>query len=533
MLVRVSFAQAARPFRGVAPFGTWLRPAAIMAGLIGCAVLVRLPFLSDAGADESFYLVVARQWLEGMPPYANAFDVKPPLLFALMAAAETLFGPSLLAAKTLTMAAVSATACALYLFGRRFTGELSGVAAALFYIAASLTLSGTFSPAELIMAPFVAFGMLAGFAAIAPERPRLWLAAGAGVLFGAAACVKQTAIFEALPLTAFLVFRRPLGDGLKALGAFASGCFVVPAGFALLFLSEGHFGALFRDVVVSALGRMGAQYVPWSAVVTRFGIELLLVAPLVILGAAAWFFCGVFRAQTPRSAIGFLAAWAAGALGGVLAGRAMCDFYMLAALPPFCLLSGVFLDHGLAHSRAKWALRGARTVAFASVMIFFATAVCCLSYNIADGGAADEAATAMRSAGLRGDDRILVVDRDLSVYLASGANPPTPVFHPLQLLCDFAFEGASTAFADSLQSRPAFIVVADPAYTLGCEKPGRRGLLMSTLADDYRVVGRFGSIRGAERHGVFALYGLKAHALDPVPPSLSETYQKQLKVSWH
>ncbi len=508
-------------------------PAAIMAGLIGCAVLVRLPFLSDAGADESFYLVVARQWLEGMPPYANAFDVKPPLLFALMAAAETLFGPSLLAAKALTMAAVSATACALYLFGRRFIGELSGVAAALFYIAASLTLSGTFSPAELIMAPFIAFGMLAGFAAIAPERPRLWLAAGAGVLFGAAACVKQTAIFEALPLTAFLVLRRPPGDGRKALCAFASGCLVVPAGFALLFLSEGHFNALFRDVVISAVGRMGAQYVPWSAVVMRFGIELLLVAPLVILGAAAWSFRGAFRAGTARSALGLLAAWAAGALGGVLAGRAMCDFYMLAALPPFCLLSGVFLEHALARSRAKRALRGARTVAFASVMIFFATAVCCLSYNIADRGAADEAATAMRSAGLRGDDRILVVDRDLSVYLASGANPPTPVFHPLQLLCEFAFEGASTAFADSLQSRPAFIVVADPAYTLGCEKPGRRGLLMSTLADGYRVVGRFGSIRGAERHGVFAVYGLKAHAPDPAPASLSEASQKQLKVSWH
>jgi 4-amino-4-deoxy-L-arabinose transferase-like glycosyltransferase len=507
MLVKDGFAQAAGPFRQSALSGALLRPVAIMAALMVCAVLVRLPFLSYAGTDESFYLVVARQWLQGMPPYANAFDVKPPLLFALIAGAEALFGPCLLAAKALAMAAVSATACALYLFGRRFIGELSGVAAALFYIVASLVLSGALSPAELIMAPFTAFGMLAGFAAIAQRRPRLWLLAGAGVLLGAAACVKQTAIFEALPLAVVLVLRRPARDGLQALASFAAGAVVVPAGFALLFLAEGHLGALFDDVVVSAVGRMSAGYVSWSEAFVRFGIELMLVLPLIVLGTAAWLFRGALRAEPARAAVGFVAAWAAGALVGVLAGKAMCDFYMLAALPPFCLLSGAFLEHGIAHSRAKRALRLARTAAFASVTIFFVTIICCLSYTKADSMAADEAAAVMRSLGLRKGDRILVVDRDLSVYLASGANPAAPIFHPLQLLCDFIFKDAATALADSLKSRPAFVVVADPAYILGCEKPERRALLKRTLADDYHLVGRFGSMRGRGRAGAFALYG--------------------------
>ncbi|MFY9875371.1 MAG: hypothetical protein WAL20_06960, partial [Rhodomicrobium sp.] len=75
---------------------------------------------------------------------------------------------------------------------------------------------------------------------------------------------------------------------------------------------------------------------------------------------------------------------------GVLAGKAMCDFYMLAALPPFCLSSGAFLEHGIAHSRAKRALRLARIAAFASVMIFFVTVICCLSYTTPDSMAADE-----------------------------------------------------------------------------------------------------------------------------------------------
>ncbi|HXW21701.1 MAG TPA: glycosyltransferase family 39 protein, partial [Rhodomicrobium sp.] len=306
----------------------WFRPVAIMAGCAALTVLVRLPFLSDAGADEAFYLVIGRQWLDGMPPYAHSFDVKPPLLFALMAAAEAVFGPSLIAAKALTMAAVSAAACGVYLFGRRFVGELSGIAAAFFYVVASLTLAGTVSPAELIRAPFIAFGMLAGFAAIAKPstplgctRPSLWLAAGAGVLLGAAAVVKQTAIFEAAPLAVFLLFSPPRKEGLKAFALFAAGCFVVPSGFALLFLAEGHFGALFDAAVISAFGRMNANYVSWGDAIVLFVLELLLLSPLVILAAAAWAFRGAFQPEV-RPALGFLAAWTMSALFGVLAVRA-------------------------------------------------------------------------------------------------------------------------------------------------------------------------------------------------------------------
>jgi hypothetical protein len=164
-----------------------------MAGVTACAVLVRLPYLFNTGVDEAFYLVVGRQWLEGMPPYAYSFDVKPPLLFALMAAAETVFGPSLLAAKALAMASVTGTAFALYLFGRRFLSERAGVTAALLYILSSLSLGGAFSPAELIMAPFTIFGMLLGFSAVlARRRPPIWPLLAAGFCLGAAASVKHS-----------------------------------------------------------------------------------------------------------------------------------------------------------------------------------------------------------------------------------------------------------------------------------------------------------------------------------------------------
>ena len=249
-----------------------------MAAIIFLAILVRRPFNSNSGVDEAFYLVVGRQWLNGTPPYAGTFDVKPPLLFLLMAAAEALFGFTLWAAKALATAAVATTACGLYLFGRRFTGELAGAAAAILYIVSALTLGGTFSPAELIMAPFTTFGMLTGLAAVfgrsRSELPTLLLS---GLLFGAAACVKQTALFEAAALGAALALSRQGGARLRAFGAFATGLGAVPIGFAMYFLAIGHLGDLINDAGISAIRRAGAGYLPWGK-----AFELLLIGTLAV-----------------------------------------------------------------------------------------------------------------------------------------------------------------------------------------------------------------------------------------------------------
>jgi hypothetical protein len=188
---------------------------------------------------------------------------------------------------------------------------------------------------------------------------------------------------------------------------------------------------------------------------------------------------------------------------------------MQAALPPLCLLAGALLDHGMARFRAKRVRGLARAIVFASIVIFVVNTVR-WSTNEGDADVAGQAAGAMQAAGLRKQDRILVIDRDMYVYLASGANPPASVFFPMHLLCDFAFEGTVSALAKSLESRPAFIVDSDPADGLGCEKPERRALLTSVLADEYRVVGFFGSNDGRQ-HDRLVLYGLKSHAGNPAP----------------
>jgi 4-amino-4-deoxy-L-arabinose transferase-like glycosyltransferase len=473
-------------------------------------VLVRLPFLYNSGVDEAFYLVVGRQWLDGVPPYAGSFDVKPPLLFGLMAAAEWLFGQNLLAAKALDMAAVAATACGLYMFGRRFTGELAGIAAAVFYIVSTLTLGGTFSPAELLMAPFTTFGVLIGLpAALDRTRPRVPALITAGLCLGAAASIKQTAIFEAVPLALALLWGRSLAKGLQALGTFAAGCCIVPALFALYFLATGHLHALIADVAVSAAGRMNAGYVPWSDAFLRLLFELTLVLPVVIMAGLLWVNRRAFRSGPAYPALKFLAAWTAAALLGVIAGRAMCEFYALTVLQPLCLAAGAYAQYALGslpNPRRQW-IAGLAMVAV--VAFYSVSSVAPLVFAGGSGLRAAEAAAAlMRQAGQCAGDRIMVVDRDVILYLAAGADPPTPVFHPLQLLCEFPFAGAAAAVSDSLDRRPAFVAVADPALLLDCEMPGRRPMLEARLARDYRLLGRFSSTVTSFKPGSFAVYAL-------------------------
>ena len=486
----------------------FLRLVAIMAGLTACAVLTRFPFLYNTGVDEAFYLVVGRQWLEGMTPYAYSFDVKPPLLFALTAGAEFVFGANLFAAKALAMVSVSATACALYVFGRRFLGVSAGVTAALLYIVSSLTLGGTFSPAELTMAPFTAFGMLLGcLAALTQIRPRLWLLLAAGLCLGAAACVKQTALFEALALAAFLFVGRPLTGGLKSVVLLAAGFLVVPLGFAFYFLADGHFAAFFADAVIAAVGRVSVFYLGWNETLTGLLLGLMLMLPVIILAAAAW----VFPGGSKSSVLPFVGAWTAGALGGVLATRAALVIYFLPLLPPLCLMAGAFVQHwGTRIPGRKRLVMAAAITAVAAYSAFFTAPLFFAGRdNLAS---AHEAAAAMRGAGLKSDDRILVADRDLIVYLASGANPPKVVFHPLHLLCGFPLPDNANALADSLKSRPAFIVEANPLYARACEIPERRLLLDGALSRDYCQLGQFRNTLTGAGSGSLVVFGLKERA---------------------
>lgn len=184
--------------------GPWPRSfpvlaAAAFAASLVWTLIVRWPLANSYGADNAVYAEIAHLWRHGALPYASAFDVKPPGLFALIAAAETFFGPTLEAIRSITIVSDAIAAAALFLLARRFGGMRVGVFAAALY--PPLSLIAVNSDA---CSPVAAMTALAFLAALSP-LPLFRRALLAGLAIGAAGTVKQTAGFEALALLAVLL----------------------------------------------------------------------------------------------------------------------------------------------------------------------------------------------------------------------------------------------------------------------------------------------------------------------------------------
>jgi hypothetical protein len=497
-------------------------PALAIAGLALAIVLIRLPFNLNTGSDEAFYLIVGRQWLHGQPPYSGSFDVKPPLLFLLMAAAQALFDPPLLAAKALANAAAVFAGWGLYVFGRFYLGNLAGALAAIFYTFCAISLGSVFSTAESFMAPFTAFAMVAGFAAFSPGRP---LPIGAlllsGLLSGAAACVKQTAVFAAVPLVLGLLVNRKGMTGFKAAAIFGAGSCIVPAGFAAYFLAIGHFTEFATDTTVAALGRAGTAYMSWTH---EFGLLMggfVSVLPVPVMAGLFWAERRTLR-QSPRyPAVRFLWGWAAGASYGIFVTKELSIVYALPLMLPLCLLAGGFVEHVLGRvENPAWRLFWRAGTVAATVLYSCVIVSAVFLEGQRELEAAEGAAALMQREGKLPGENIFVADRDLLVYLTSGAEPPLSIFHPLHLLCPFPAKGADTAWSDSMKTRPPFVVLADPPVALGCEDPARRQAIRSQLARDYCELGNFESSATAWP-GPFTVFGLKERRAGGCPKPIA------------
>jgi len=223
--------------------------AAFGAALIWTFVL-RLPLRRVDGPDDAFYIEVAHLWTRGALPYVGAFDIKPPGLFALVAVAESLLGPSLDTLRAVAIFCDAVTATNLFFLGRRFGSTSLGVFAATLYPFLSEVVSGNDA-----YPPLAALTTLAFLAALSP-LPIVKRALLAGLAIGAAGAVKQTAVFEAVALPA-IVLRAPdaAPRRIEAAAAFLAAAAAAPLGFLLYFAGHGAAGPLIADTILNALRR--------------------------------------------------------------------------------------------------------------------------------------------------------------------------------------------------------------------------------------------------------------------------------------
>jgi len=227
----------------------------VFLAVVAWTALVHLPFYGLDGPDDAFYVEAAHLWTKGSPPYIGAFDVKAPGFFAVLAAAQLVFGASLATLRGVTILFTAIAATALYAMSRAFHGRSTAVlCAALFPILFEIY-------GDAAYAVLCAFTALA-FLAVLSDVPPMKKAVLAGLAIGAACSVKQTAALEAIVLFAILA-RGTAGRGkgnALTIAAFVAVASLAPLGFLAYY-------AMRRDVGVSSSPT--SSYSRWNARITR------------------------------------------------------------------------------------------------------------------------------------------------------------------------------------------------------------------------------------------------------------------------
>jgi hypothetical protein len=283
--------------------------------------------------DEGVYAYVARVWAAGGLPYRDAFDQKPPMIYAIYRlCAELLSTPA--SPRYAALLAAFLTAIALLLLTPKRWSLPARLAAPFAYLTLSTSPIGDFGfPAntEVFAAAFTAWAV---WAALRRD------AALAGLLAGAALMTKQTALWPVLAAGALAAWRGGRKWEPRAALAFAGGAAVIPLCWAGYFWARGGLGFFWECAVA---GNM--RYVSiagWTSIAEQgrfFAVELapqFLKASWPAWALAAFGLKGLDVKWENRGELGAVL-WLAGALLAAATGLLLFPHYFLQAAPPLCL----------------------------------------------------------------------------------------------------------------------------------------------------------------------------------------------------
>ena len=222
-------------------------------------------FPSVLDHDESTYLEIAREMLEGKALYVDLIDIKPPGIFWLYAFFQVIFGQSIPVMRLMTALFAAATAFMIFQFSRlMFGSHRAGVAGGMIYVLFVSTWSGYgISPnTELFFNFFTITGLF-----VLMKREHWLNDVGAGFIMGLGFIIKYLVLFD---LVAFLLYfillffrYRPSWSGF---GRLVIRNVLLIAGFGLpfalvnvYFYLTGHFGA-FAEIVYFTMARYPREF---------------------------------------------------------------------------------------------------------------------------------------------------------------------------------------------------------------------------------------------------------------------------------
>jgi hypothetical protein len=450
------------------------------AAIVVWTTLVNSPFFRLEESDDAFYTLVAHFWTQGLPPYVNAFDVKAPGFFAILALAQLCFGPSLATLKFVSIFFSSVASCSIFAIGRRYSGAGAVVCALLYPAMSEMCGDVTY---EALNA-FVLLAVLAIFSSMSfPRRAIL-----AGFAIGAACSIKQTAALEGFAVLAVLIAGAGrTGNRWKAAVAFVVCAAVAPTAFALYFATVGGFYVFWQDVAWTALSRPSApaDSISFGQGFKYLALHQLLLTPVTV---AALFVILNSKTLAGRFPLWPLTLWFGAVVLSILIQHAVSRYYIAPAVAPLLLIATL----GLAFSGPSFApSRGSLVLPlFAAVSLGFATLVrgapLLKVLTPVDHEALAGVTSAILATHPNPNDRLYVVNSGPWVNLTTGLAPPSAYFHRFHLLCDFPGAGLPKLKAD-MDALPRYVVINAGATSARCELPSHWAVVNAALDASYRL----------------------------------------------
>ncbi|MEW6263746.1 MAG: glycosyltransferase family 39 protein [Thermodesulfobacteriota bacterium] len=239
---RAGTAKEARP---PAARPRWLGPVLIAVLLLAAAVRVGLldvPFERDEGE----YAYAGQLILQGVPPFAEAYNMKMPGIYAAYALLLAVFGQTHAGVRLGVILINAVTTVLLYLgFRRRFDNPTSLLAACGFaLVSLNPSVHGFIANAEHFVLIFIAGALYVLFLGL--DARRTWLHLVSGLLLGMAFLMKQHAMFFIMFAGLYLLWStlkqpRAWSYNVRSYVLFSAGVFLPFLGACLFFQQAGLF----------------------------------------------------------------------------------------------------------------------------------------------------------------------------------------------------------------------------------------------------------------------------------------------------
>ena len=335
-----------QPVEGATPRSVWA--LCLLAAVVLAAAAIRLRLLDvPLDRDEGEYAYFGQLLLEGVPPYAAAYNLKAPGIYGAYALILAAFGQTTTGIHLGLILVTSATTVLTYFLARRLVGPAAAPVAAAVHAVQALNpkVLGLAAYAEhFVLLPVVA-GSLVLQAQARDRRPLLVFASG--LLFGLAFLMKQSgAAFVVGGALTLLLSSAPdetprWPRRLRATALFVAGAVTPFALVCLALLRAGTLGTFWFWAFVYGSTYSAGLPEGWTNLVGR----LVAVAPsssvtlslgAIGLGALLW-----GRLRSRRAPVLLLVA--ASCLG-TLVGLHVRPQYCLLMLPALALLAAISFD---------------------------------------------------------------------------------------------------------------------------------------------------------------------------------------------